>query len=439
MASSSGTTQPGKILDRKVFIALLFLTLAGQLAWAVENQYYNTFLYNRITPNPQAVSWMVSITAVVSTVTTILMGTLSDRTRSRWGKRKPFLFIGFVFWGLFTAVFPASAYFQSVAIGVFMAILFDSIMTFFGAMASDAALSAYVADITTVENRGKVSGALQIMTWVAFLVVYGGAGFIIEAIDYSGFFIAIGGFALLIGLIFVPMLREVTDTSKPKGTFWGQIAETFNLRNLMAERDLFLLLIALTLFMVAINTFFSYLMIYLQHYINLSLIESSILVGVALLIGGVGSAVPIGILADRWGRRPVAILAVVLESIGLLLFSFSKGLVPLILSGIVWLGAFTAWTVTTGAWTKDLYPEDKRGQFAGYFVLFNVAFTMIPGSLLGGWLSTAYGLPTVIDGKAGTTPTPLIFQVAAGLVLLALIPLLIIRRNQKADQNKEIK
>lgn len=436
MDINDNSVNPARLLTRKVFTALMFLTLAGQLAWAVENQYYNTFLYDRVTPNPQAVSWMVSITAAVSTVTTILMGTLSDRTRSRWGKRKPFLFLGFLFWGIFTASFPAAAYFQPVALGIFMAILFDSIMSFFGATASDAALSAYVADITTEENRGKVSGALQIMTWIATLVVYGGAGFIIKAIDYTGFFYVIGGFAVLIGLVFVPMLKEQPETEKPKGTYWGQIADTFNFKNLVAQRDLFLLLIGLTLFMIAINTFFSYLMIYLQHYINLSIIESSILVGAAILIGGVAFAVPVGILADRWGRRPVAILAVVIESLGLLLFSLAKDLIPLILAGIVWLGAYTAWTVTTGAWTKDLYPEEKRGQFAGYFVLFNVAFTMIPGSLLGGWLSTAYGLPTVIDGKAGMTPTPLIFQVAAGLVLLTLIPLLIIRKNQKAAQAK---
>jgi MFS family permease len=177
-------------------------------------------------------------------------------------------------------------------------------------------------------------------------------------------------------------------------------------------------------------------MIYLQHYVKLSLGDSSLLVGVALIVGGIGFAVPVGMISDRVGRRPVAMVAVVVESIGLLLFSTSKNLVTLILSGIVWLGAFTAWTVTTGAWTKDLYPEEKRGQFAGYFIFFNVMLTMIPGSLLGGWLATAYGLPTVIDGKAGTIPTPLIFQVAAGLILLTLIPLFMIRRNQKADQKK---
>ncbi len=424
-------------LPTRVFVALLMLSLAGQLAWAIENQFYNTFLYDKITPNPQAISWMVSITAVVSTLTTILMGTLSDRTRSKWGKRKPYLFLGYIFWGIFTAIFPAAAWFQPVALGIFMAILFDCIMTFFGATANDAAFSAYVADVTTIENRGRVSGAVQITTWIAMLIVYGGAGFIIEAIGYTGFFYVVGGFTLLIGLIFAPRLKETPETDKPQGTYWGQIAETFQWKNLLAQRDLFLLLISLTLFMLAINTFFSYLMIYLQHYIKLSIGNSSLLVGAAIGIGGIGLAIPLGLLVDKWGRRQVAILSVLLESAGLILFSLSKTLPTLILSGIVWLGAFTGWVIATGAWTKDLYPEEKRGQFAGYFVLFNVAFTMIPGSLLGGWLATAYGIPTILDGKAGTIPTPLIFQVAAGLVLLTLIPLLIIGKKQRADQKSE--
>lgn len=438
MANSIAAPKTEKDLPRKQFSALLLLWLAGQLAWAIENQYYNTYVYDRITPNPQAVSWMVSVTAVVATLTTILMGTLSDRTRTRWGKRRPFIFIGFIFWGIFTALFAEAAYFKSAAMGVFMAILFDSIMTFFGSTASDAAINAYVADVTNVHNRGKVTGAMQIMGWVATLIVYGGAGFIIQAIDYTGFFYAVGGLALLIGLIFAPMLDEDPDDSKPEGTFWGQIADTFQWKNLMAQRDLFLLFIALTLFMIGINTFFSYLMIYLQHHINLSLTDSSILIGVAIIVGGIGFAIPFGILADKWGRRQVSVLSVILESIGLVCFSLSKSLVALIISGIIWLGAYTGWAVATGAWTKDLYPEEKRGQFAGLYILFNVALTMIPGSLLGGWLSTRYGQAIIIDGKAGTVPPPLIFQVGAGLVLLALIPLFIIRKRAKNGQSTSL-
>jgi MFS family permease len=425
-------TQPAPLLTRRAYLALLLLGLAGQLAWAVENQFYNTFLYDRITPDPQAVSWMVSITAVVSTLTAILMGTFSDRLRSRWGKRRPLIFAGYLLWGAMTAAFPIAAAFQSAAVGVAMAILLDSLMTFFGATANDAALSAYVADVTTPANRGRVSGAMQIMTWVALLIVYGGAGFIIQAFGYTAFFLGVGVMVVVIGLACTPVLQEPPAAERPAQSYWSQITDTFRLRNLLAQRDLFLLLCSLTLFMVAFNVFFPYLMIYMQHYIQLPILDSSIVIAVTILVGGIGLAFPIGMLVDRWGRRPVAAAAVIAISVGLGLFSLARSLPALILTSIVWLGAFTAWSIATAAWTKDLYPEDKRGQFAGYYILFNVAFTMIPGPLLGGWLANTYGVATVIDGKAGMIPTPILFQVAALVVLLTLIPLRMVNAEPRA-------
>ncbi len=65
---------------------------------------------------------MVAITALVATLTAILMGALSDRMRTRWGRRKPFLVIGYIAWGIITALFPTSANFGTVSAGVFMAI-----------------------------------------------------------------------------------------------------------------------------------------------------------------------------------------------------------------------------------------------------------------------------------------------------------------------------
>ena len=226
------TTAQKSLLTRAGWVGLLLLGLAGQLAWAVENQYFNTFMYDKITPDPRAVSWMVAITAVVSTVATISMGTLSDRTRTRWGKRRPYIFIGYLVWGILAALFPLAAKFEPVAVGVFIAILFDSVLSFFAASASDGAMSAYVTDITTEANRGRVTGALEIMKWIAFLVIYGGGGVIVNLVGYYWFFYIIGGIASLIGLICTPMLKERIETEKPEGRYWQKIADTFQLSSL---------------------------------------------------------------------------------------------------------------------------------------------------------------------------------------------------------------
>ena len=324
-------------LDKTIWAALILLGLAGQLAWAVENQFFNTFLYNEITPDPRPISWMVAITALVSTLTAIFMGALSDRTRTRWGRRKPFLVVGYIAWGIMTALFSSSAEFGSVAAGVFMAILLDSLMTFFGASANDAAFNAYVADVTTVENRGKVTGALEITKWVSILIVYGGAGIVIDLVGYPVFFYIIGGLVLLVGLISMPLLKEEPVTEAPKGTYWAQIANSFKLDNIRKNRDFFMVMIAVSLFGLGQNIFFPYLVVYLEHTVQLGALQYSILVGVAILVGGILAAYPIGMLVDKWGRYQVAFLAVILEGIGLVAFSLTNNFYLLILTGILWL------------------------------------------------------------------------------------------------------
>ena len=77
------TQTPKSKLRPKIWLALITLGFAGQLAWGVENQYFNTFMYDNITPDPRPISWMVAASALTATFTTILMGALSDRTRSR--------------------------------------------------------------------------------------------------------------------------------------------------------------------------------------------------------------------------------------------------------------------------------------------------------------------------------------------------------------------
>lgn len=105
-------------------------------------------------------------------------------------------------------------------------------------------------------------------------------------------------------------------------------------------------------------------------------------------------------------------------------FSFSRSFPALVVTGILWLAPISAWTIAVSAWSKDLFPEDKRGQYGGYVIFFQVALTMVPGPLIGSWLTTTYGIQTVLDGKQAFVPTALIFQVAAIATLLTLVPIL---------------
>jgi MFS family permease len=422
-------------LSKKIWVAIILLSFAGQLAWGVENQFFNTFMYNNIIPDPRPISWMVAASAVTATVTTILMGTLSDRTRGRYGRRKPFILFGYIAWGVMTALYPSASFFEPVGLAIFMAILLDCVMTFFGSTANDAALNAYITDVTTTENRGRVIGVVEILTWVAILIVYGGAGPIIDNLGYYAFFYIIGGLVFLLGLVGSTFIHEEPLADKPTGTYWRQLAESLQWKNLIANREFFLVMIAIMLWQIAFNIFFPYIIIYLQHYLQLDIMSSTIAIAIIILIGGIALAWPFGILVDRWGRKPIALAAVGAEMVGLILFSLTKSLIPLIITGILWLAPFTAWTIATSTWSKDLFPEDKRGQFAGFYLFFWVMLPMILGPLTGGWLSSTYGIKTVIDGQAAIIPTPLLFQVAGFGTLLAAIPLWFVKDHKAPDHN----
>jgi MFS family permease len=373
---------------------------------------------------------MVAASAVTATLTSILMGALSDRTRARWGKRKLFVLAGYLAWGVFTAAFPSAAFLRPIGLAIGIAILFDCVMTFFGSTANDAALNAYVADVTSVENRGRVTGVMEILTWIAILIVYGASGLIIDAWGYFTFFYLIGGLVFVLGLIGGLLVQEEPDPNPPAQSYWAQLADTFRIENLRRNRDLFLLLFTLTLYGIAEQIFFPYLIIYLNHYLELPTLQASLLIFVCILVGGIALAYPFGLLADRVGRKKMALVAILLKMAGLVLFSMMKDIVPLALTGIIWLAGMSAWMISTGAWTKDLYPEDKRGQFAGYFILFTVAFAMVPGPLIGGWLGTHFGIPAVIDGQAGFIPTPLIFKVAGLATLVAALPMMFVKEKK---------
>ena len=88
-------------LSPRVWLTLVLVGLVGQFAWTIENMYFNVYLYNTISTDPGYISAMVGWSAAAATLTTLLMGALSDRV----GKRKLFICGGYLLWGLSTAAF----------------------------------------------------------------------------------------------------------------------------------------------------------------------------------------------------------------------------------------------------------------------------------------------------------------------------------------------
>src|SRR5699024_12303232 len=66
-------------LGARTWTALLVFGLIGQIAWVVENMYFNVFLYNTVTGDTGMIAAMVAWSAAVAAVTSLAVGALSDK------------------------------------------------------------------------------------------------------------------------------------------------------------------------------------------------------------------------------------------------------------------------------------------------------------------------------------------------------------------------
>ncbi len=410
-------------ISRKNWALIWILGMAGQLCWNVENAWFNTFVYAKIAPDPNIISWMVGVSAAVTTFATFLIGTMGDRR----GRRKPFIAIGYILWGIFTIAFGMSQYLplRSVfAAGCFV-VGMDAIMSFFGSVGYDSGFCAWTTDISNESNRGKVGGAFAAMPVLATIFGSVVSGIIIDQFGFFAFFILVGGMVSAIGLFTLftlkdaPTLRALKD---PKG-FWHQFFRVFHYRTVRENRELFWVFAVMMVYFIGFNIYFPYVTIYIVNYLGMDYTIAGLVQGVSLL-AAVGLTIPAARLIDRGGNTRVIAIALIMNILGLVTVSMSRQLI-LLAAGMLLTGAgYVIILQTLTAWYKNLYPEEQRGQFEGIKQLFFVCIPMIIGPLISNYIITCYGTDAVIDGKEGRIPNEILFAVSAAFTLITFLPLL---------------
>ncbi|MCP4199954.1 MAG: MFS transporter [Proteobacteria bacterium] len=417
------------------------MSFAGELAWGVQSQIFNLFTFNEIVPRPIVVSIMVAVGAVAATLTAIVMGAWSDQI----GRRKPFILIGYLLWGVTVILFPTVAFIRLLWLAVLAVVLLNGLMSFYRATAYEASYHAYLTDITTLENRGAAQGIAGLGLWVAMVVTFGGLG-LIEETGYQVFFLIVGAIVILSGGIGGAIVQDSGVPIDHEIGVFKRIRHTFRPEFLRQQRNFFLILVAMGLFMIAFNIFFQFVLIYMRHYLHIPVSYVEILVLTGITVGGIAFSIPAGILSDRIGRKKVAIASILIECVFLIAFAFSPNVAiafPVFsdsalinvtvwstIFAIFWLGAQTSWMVASYAWSKDWYPEEKRAEFSGYTTIFQIGIGAGIGALLGGIIADLFGIPGMVDGKPGIIPTPAIFLFSGLFVLLTLIPVLMAREKE---------
>lgn len=438
-------------LGKAAIFNIILFGFMGQVAWAVENNYFNTFLFNVIGGSSKDISHMVAASSVVAVMTTLIMGTLSDKVN----RRKLFICGGYIAWG-FTVMAFALISRENVgrilgieaaaALGatVLVVIIMDCIMTFMGSTSNDAAFNAWITDITDNSNRAKTEGILATLPVLAMVIVTVAFGVLASSFGYPKCFIGLGLLVTICGIIGIFTIKDSLSGEKKNTNFWSDLIYGFRPSVIKSNRGLYLSLACLCIYSVAVQVFFPYLFIYVQHQIGLDLgslnITPVFAVTAVLVIGGViAGAIIMGSLMDKKGRAPFSVPSVLFFLAGLAAVFFAKNLATFAVCAVVFLAGYGLLAILLSAAVRDFTPEGKVGSFQGVRMIFGVMIPMIIGPAIGSAVTEAFAVKTYTNDYAEVVnvPPPHIFLAAAAVGILVFIPLAFLIKEWKNVEKAE--
>lgn len=429
-------------LSGRFWCALTLFSLIGQVAWVVENMYFNVFIYHMFRATAADISAMVAASAVAATLTTVFMGALSDRV----GKRKLFICGGYILWGVsifsFTllradvlgTLFPMAV--SAASLGVSLTIILDCVMTFFGSTANDAAFNAWLTDSTDATNRGSAEGVNAMMPLVAILVVFGGFMFfdLTQSDSWMLIFSIIGGVVIVVGVLGLFLIKEPPITPTESGYF-ANIFYGFRPSTVRKNPLLYLVLAAFAVFNISIQIFMPYLIIYYEKSLGMS--DYVFIMAPAIVVASVFTALW-GKVYDKRGFRFASLVCIVSLAAGYIVLFFTRATAPVFVGSLLMMCGYLAGMAVFGAIIRDYTPAGKAGMFQGLRIFSQVLIPGVIGPAIGAAVLANADTVLNSDGTTSFLPNENIFlaALAAEIVLVPLL-LVVFRQLKKSNAKTE--
>lgn len=395
---------------------MIIFGLMGQVAWVVENMYFNVFIYKMFNASAQDISNMVMASAVMAALTTLIMGVFSDKL----GKRKAFMSIGYILWGISIITF---AYINSI----FLTIVMDCIMTFFGSTANDAAYNAWLTDKGDSSNRGKIEGINSMMPLVSILVVFGGfIGFNLDLhSSWKTIYYIIGITTTLIGVLGLFIIEDDPNLKPSKDSFLDTLLFSFKLDTFKKNKSLYYLLIAFGIFGISIQVFMPYLIIYYEKTLELS--NYVLIMAPAIILAAIVTAL-YGKVYDLKGFNFAISIPLVMLIVGYIMLYLFTNTILVFIGSVLMMSGYLCGMSVFGAKIRDLIPENRSGQFQGIRIIGQVFVPGLIGPLIGARVLQNAKMIINSDGTSSFLPNANIFLAALVVIIVLVVYLYISKR-----------
>lgn len=362
--------------------------LGVSVIWAMYNAYVPVFLKDTFHLSSTIIGVIMTIDNIFAIVLLPFLGALSDRTRSRLGRRRPYILVGSIFAAAFFILIPYSLSGQLLALMMVTIILMNLSMAIFR-----SPVIALMPDITPSQFRSQANGVINFMGGVGSLLVYFGGKPLYDTRVSLPFLV--GGLvmlaACLLVVIFVrepelPAIRE----EKRGGSLVASANELgANLKDVFSgEKSLLLILLSILCWFIGYNAIETFFTSYAKFELGIKESSGALIMGFFSATFMV-TAIASGYLGSHWGRKRTIRLGLAIVMVVLVASLFIRSFWPLALAFVVGGFGWALVNVNSLPMVVDMTTAEKVGGYTGLYYLFSQAANIIAppaaGALIDGF------------------------------------------------------
>ncbi len=336
------------------------------LIWPIFNTYVPIFLQDTFKLSATLTGFVMTWDNYLNMFVQPLVGAASDRTRTRLGRRKPWMLIGAPLAAIFFILIPT----MTSWVGVMFAVLLTNLsMALFR-----SPTIALLGDLFPSQQRSTANGIINLMGGIGSILAFLVGGILYKIGRITPFIF--GSVVMLVGvtmvILFLKQPNSETVEAEATPESGGVLA---NLREVIGSSDrsgLFILL-AILFWFIGFNALETWISSFGQFSLGIPVADMAIYTsGLALMF--VIFALPSGLIATRFGRRRVILVGIAGLTV---LFAFGLTIANrwMLISFLIPAGFFWALiNVNSLPMVYDVGGDERIGAFTGlYYLASNIA------------------------------------------------------------------
>jgi len=366
----------------KIFL-LGFGFFGVSVIWSLYNAYVPIFLKSTFGLRSSVIGSIMTIDNIFAILLLPFLGALSDRTRTRLGRRRPYILVGSTMALIFFVIIP---YFNTVQIlGLMMLtiILMNLSMALFR-----SPVVALMPDITPSKFRSQANGIINFMGGLgALLVFFGGKPLYDRRVSLP---FLVGGLVMFsASMLVVIFVKEKLpdsgkDSSTEKVSFKASARELLgNLKDVfVGEKSLFFILLAILFWFIGFSSIETFFTSYAKYHLGMKESTGALILGffsVTFMVTSIAS----GFLGSRIGRNRTIRVGLAILVVIMLVSLFFRQFLPLALVFVVGGFGWALINVNSLPMVVDMTTLAKVGGYTGLYYFFSQAANIIAPPLAG--------------------------------------------------------